>query len=362
VKPPRHWICSSVWSFSLKPPVVPGRRTLSPRSQDSYATLASHSKDHLVLTHLPSREQYLPRPGCKRFWMPTTGGRVCSCKDAGKESFGPSGSQVGKQRRPHTGKSTAAHYIAQRLSYRYKSAGAWVAPPATGTQSRGKVSQSSRRSPWRGSHRSWKSCSAAWLLWAGRVSSASVPRGSAWWAGTRAWRPERGERLAVRDRRRWLAGWGLSPAPRQPEGRRGPGRRAKQRGHGRACCVYTHPPSSIFDYSLFGTPQLSISAHFLQGQVRSASRGASAATPPLRARAAGVLTCAPRVRPLLPAASRRSESRALPRRLYFKTLAPVLLSPSPSSRCVYGCVRALVCVCARAGLRARASFSRDSGV
>lgn len=38
--------------------------------------------------------------------------RVCSpCKDAGKKSLGPSRSRVGKQRRPHKGESTTAHYL-----------------------------------------------------------------------------------------------------------------------------------------------------------------------------------------------------------------------------------------------------------
>lgn len=99
-----------------------------------------------------------------------------------------------------------------------------------------------------------------------------------------------------------------APLFRSQRGAWGPGRRANQSGHGRACCVYTHPRSSIFDYSLFGTPQLSISAHFLQGQVRSASRGASAATPPLCVRAVRVLNCAPRVRQLT--SSRQSELSA----------------------------------------------------
>lgn len=42
----------------------------------------------------------------------------------------------------------------RRPSYRYRNAEAWVARPVTGTRSRGKVSQSNRRSPWRGSRRS----------------------------------------------------------------------------------------------------------------------------------------------------------------------------------------------------------------
>lgn len=65
-------------------------------------------------------------------------------------------------------------------SYPCRSAAAWAWRGGTGRQSRGKVSRSNRRSPWTGSRRSWKSCSAAWLPWAARGSWAAARRGSAW--------------------------------------------------------------------------------------------------------------------------------------------------------------------------------------
>jgi hypothetical protein len=56
-------------------------------------------------------------------------------------------------------------------------------------------------------------------------------------------------------------------------------RRAEGSGHGRAYCASTPTRGSASLTSLFGTTQLSISAHFLQGQVLSASRGATTPTP-----------------------------------------------------------------------------------
>lgn len=68
-------------------------------------------------------------------------------------------------------------------AYRRRSAAAWVGPGGTDRRSRGKVSRSNRRSPWRGSRRSWRSCSASCLPWGGRARRAAAGAGSAWRGG-----------------------------------------------------------------------------------------------------------------------------------------------------------------------------------
>lgn len=149
-------------------------------------------------------------------------------------------------------------------SYPYRNAGAWVARPATGTRSRGKVSQSNRRSPWRGSRRSWKSCSAAWLLWVGRTSSASAPRGSAWWARASSRQPGPWG---------WRAGGGPRPGSSAARRRRGSGGVRRGGGTGRAGRASRPTRGSASSRSLLGTSQLSISARFLRGRVRSCAEG-----------------------------------------------------------------------------------------
>lgn len=240
VKPPRHWIWSSALKFLIGTPQCQEEAYFLHETGKG-TTEASHSQGCLVLTYLPSREQFLPGPGCKRsaFECSRLGGQFLQRLRKGivwsLSLSGWKAEATAQGRKYH-------NPLSPSNSYRYKNAEAWVAPPATGTQSRGKVFQSSRRSPWRGSHRSWKSCSAAWLLWAGRVSSASVPRGNAWWAGTRAWRPECCERRLVSDPGGWQAGWGLSPALPQPEGRRGAGE-ARGPERARARLLRLHPPA-----------------------------------------------------------------------------------------------------------------------
>lgn len=62
-------------------------------------------------------------------------------------------------------------------AYRRRSAAVWAGPGETDKRSKEKVSRSNRRSPWRGSRRSWRSCSAACLPWGARPRPAGAALG-----------------------------------------------------------------------------------------------------------------------------------------------------------------------------------------
>lgn len=118
--------------------------------------------------------------------------------------------------------------------------------------------------------------------------------------------------------------WGLCPAPRQRGRRQSPG--GARRGAGTRRAGRTSRPTSRSASSprLFGTAQLSISARFLRGRVRSRAEGrrrpARLCHPGAGLRAACPLLSSP------PPSYQRLALLRLP--LYFKTLASALL-PAP---------------------------------
>lgn len=90
---------------------MPGRSVFSPRNRKGH--YRGVPLPGLLGLNLSPIQGAVPSPArvANAPLLNVHGWGVSSCKDAGKESFGPSRSQVGKQRRPHKGESTTTHYL-----------------------------------------------------------------------------------------------------------------------------------------------------------------------------------------------------------------------------------------------------------